>query len=129
MKRLVMMVLPFGLLLGCSDLGDAPAATGPDPEPEVVSFQSDIQPILQANCVGCHGGPSGFGGLDLSSLTGLLAGGNSGPAVEAGDAADGELPERILETDPAERMPPGGQLPQEAIDAILEWINDGALDN
>ena len=39
---------------GCSDGGADPTAPAPDPEPTVVSFAADIQPIFDDNCLGCH---------------------------------------------------------------------------
>jgi POT family proton-dependent oligopeptide transporter len=47
-------------------------------------YESDVRPILNANCVSCHG-KTATGGLDLSTLEGVMKGGTSGPAVVASD--------------------------------------------
>jgi hypothetical protein len=45
------------------------------------TFQYDILPIFQRNCLRCHNGKLQKGGLDLSTPERVLAGGESGPAV------------------------------------------------
>ena len=47
-------------------------------------YETDIRPILNANCVHCHGKKAN-GGLDLRTLEGVLKGGDSGPAVTPND--------------------------------------------
>ena len=55
-----------------------------------VDYQAEIQPIFNANCMGCHeGGYSG--GLQLGSYSELMAGGNSGNTVVAGDHSSSNL--------------------------------------
>jgi len=121
-------LLGAGLLAhcGCTDLGDE--AGLPDGADET-SFVEEVAPILQANCIVCHGAGGGEAGLDLSSRDGLLAGGASGPAVVEGNAAGSLLVQRISAADPGQRMPPGGQLAAGQISTIRDWIDEGALDN
>lgn len=113
-------------LAGCSDLGDG--AGGPGPVPEV-SFQTDVRPILAANCLACHGAGGGNGGLDLSSRAGLLAGGAGGPSVAPGQPDSSLLVFRLETDNAALRMPPGGPLTEAQIGLIREWIAEGAQDN
>ena len=49
-------------------------------------LERDVLPILTKNCMACHGGLRQQAGLDLRTLPGMLAGGESGPAMEPGNA-------------------------------------------
>jgi mono/diheme cytochrome c family protein len=44
-------------------------------------FKSEVQPVLEKNCVSCHGDKQKMAGLDLSSFAGMMAGGASGPVI------------------------------------------------
>ena len=93
------------------------------------SFRNDVLPILNANgCSGCHGGN---GGLTVTSVGALLAGGDHGPAVVPGNADSSNLVRKLL-SPPAfgSRMPLGGSpLPDASVGLIRAWINEGAKDN
>ncbi|MCY3846644.1 MAG: hypothetical protein OXH69_24245, partial [Acidobacteria bacterium] len=60
-------------------------------------FESTVRPLLADNCYACHSGrvDPPFGGLRLDSREGLLAGGDSGPAVVPGRPAESALVERL----------------------------------
>ena len=90
-------------------------------------FESRIRPLLADNCYQCHSGRTStpFGGLRLDSREGLLAGGDTGPAVVPGDAAASELVERLHGRPML--MPPTGALGEAEIAALVEWIDMGAL--
>ena len=93
---------------------------------EVPVFSGVIRPILQQDCVSCHGPEKSKGKLRLDSLDGLTKGGKSGPALLAGKSAESELIKRIRlpETDD-DHMPPNGK-PQPNSDeiALLQWWVD-----
>ena len=42
-------------------------------------FKSEILPILEKNCVGCHGPQNKMASLDLSSFAAMMQGSSSGP--------------------------------------------------
>ena len=92
---------------------------------EQVKFYIDkVQPILLNNCYACHGpGSSIKGNLYLGNRKDILQGGDSGPAVIPGNANDSLLLQ-AMNFDGFE-MPPKGKLPQDQIDIIAKWINDG----
>jgi hypothetical protein len=71
-----------------------------------VDTQHDILPILQLRCTACHGGRRREANLDLRTVTGLLKGGKSGPAVVSGKPGESLLVKRII----AGEMPPRRQL-------------------
>ena len=69
------------------------------------TFAENIQPILEANCLVCHGADEPQQGLDLRSAPAVLRGGISGPAIEIGSSTKSLLVERIV----AGTMPPRGR--------------------
>jgi mono/diheme cytochrome c family protein len=90
-----------------------------------VSYSSEIQPIFDNDCGGCHGGS---GGLSLGNYDQLMAGGNGGALVVAGSPDDSILVKRLTgEISP--KMPRGGSLSDEQINLIRQWIEEGALNN
>lgn len=110
------MKLPV-LLIAASFV--APAA---DPE----LFEMRVRPLLASKCYGCHA-EAKTGGLRLDSREGMLQGGTSGPAIKAGDPDGSLLMQAIRQTHPRLKMPPGGKLKDEEIDAVATWIKDGAV--
>jgi len=98
--------------------------------PTVNSFYAKhIHPILDSNCVGCHGGGQVKGGLRLDSYESVMNGGQDGPVIFAGQPEKSLLFERITlppghkQFMPAEGKPP---LRPEEIAWIKAWIQQGA---
>lgn len=93
-------------------------------------FLTQVKPILEANCVGCHKADKAEGSFDLTKHAGLLAGGDYGDAIEPGDADNSALYTlTVLPADDENLMPPtenGGPLPKEITDVLKEWITEGA---
>jgi mono/diheme cytochrome c family protein len=97
------------------------------PTPEGVSFSSDVMPIFQAECSACHGN---FGGWDASSYATVLGTGNNAPVIVPGDPENSLLAQKMTGTQSVGNiMPPAGLLPDEEIQIILDWIEEGAADN
>ncbi len=121
MKRAVFLTLSAatvaGLLAGC---GDKP-----------LTYQADVKPILDANCVACHV-PGGEGyaktGLQLDSYEAVMKGTQFGPVVVAGSSVSSTLYRLISgQADPSIRMPHGqGALPEKDVTTIATWIDQGA---
>lgn len=93
-----------------------------------VTFSGQVQPIFQAKCQVCHNSSAKLGGWDASSYDSVMAGGNNGPVVIAGNLKDSLLAQLMLGTN-GKFMPPSGSLPQDEILTILEWIASGAPNN
>src|SRR3984957_185087 len=89
-------------------------------------FTTEIRPALVRQCLACHNGSVRKGGLDLSTRQALLRGGDSGPAIELGNAKESLLYKAIAhEQEPA--MPYGAEkLPDVLIARFADWINAGA---
>ena len=121
LKRAVLITLSsaslVALLAGC---GDKP-----------LTYQADIKPIIDANCVSCHV-PGGTGyektGLQLDSYDALMKGAKLGPVVVAGSSVSSTLYRLISgQADPSIRMPHGqGALPDAEVSKIAAWIDQGA---
>ena len=90
-----------------------------------VNFSRDLQPILSANCTGCHVGASAPAGLRLDSAAGVLQGSSLGKAVVPGNSRQSALAQRVSDTN-GNQMPPGSSLLKTQIDLIAAWIDQGA---
>ena len=84
-----------------------------------VSFSQDVWPILEKYAVVAHGGK---GGVFLESYTDIMN------YVEPGNP-EGSLLYRALIGDGMPQMPPGNPLPDELIQTIHNWIEQGAKEN
>jgi hypothetical protein len=93
-----------------------------------VDFAKDIQPILQQQCLKCHGEEKQKGKLRLDSREAALKGGKNGPAFVANDATKSEMIRRLtLPKSDDDFMPSEGEpLPKAQLDLIRDWINQGA---
>ena len=105
--------------------GDLPLSAA-----EPLDYSTRVKPILAAHCYECHGALKQENGLRLD--TGALArkGGESGPAVVAGQPAKSLLLERVQADDKTLRMPPEGEgqrLTPEQLKVLVEWIRQGAV--
>lgn len=111
-------VLMFALTVRAAIGEEAPAA--PD-------FNADVAPILTKYCAGCHGTDEPESGLNLETHVGLLAGGDQGPAIVAGNS-DESLLIGVLTGKAEPAMPPeGSEGPNDDEIAVLRaWIDAGA---
>lgn len=106
--------------------GTAIPATQGASQASTVSFASDIQPLLKSRCGSCHGGSKTEEGLNLLSYETIIKGSDSGPVIIAG-AADKSLLVDLVST---QEMPKRGpKLTPPQIQLIVDWVNEGALDN
>jgi mono/diheme cytochrome c family protein len=97
------------------------------PAAEPVDYLRDIKPILKERCFACHGALKQQSGLRLDTGASIRHGGDSGPAVVAGQVGSSPLFARISAVDPAMRMPSEGKpLTAEQIALIKSWIEQGA---
>ena len=92
-------------------------------------FENKIRPILANSCLECHSAEKGKvkGGLNMDSRDTVLKGGETGPALEPGNAAKSLLIKAVTWEDDLQ-MPPKKKLTPEEIAALKEWITMGAPD-
>ena len=121
------MVAPGSLALVATVSAAATAQAPPTPA-GIEFFEKNVRPVFVSHCFGCHSANATKvrGGLRMDSLAALLAGGDSGPAVVAGDANASLLVKAIRYTDPDTEMPPKGKLADAEIKAIEQWVAMGA---
>ena len=117
-------MLVAALPLAIEIAGEARQAT-PLPAQSAEFFEARIRPVLAANCYDCHTDEQ-LGGLRLDSREGLLKGGKSGPAIVPGDADKSLLIQAVRQTGEKLKMPKGGRLKPDEIDALAEWVRAGA---
>ncbi len=93
-----------------------------------VEFSRDIRPILNQNCVACHGGVRQKNGVSFIFREEALGKGKSGrPTIVPGDPDASEFMARLTTTDPEARMPyHGPPLPPQQIALLRRWIKEGA---
>ena len=93
-----------------------------------VDFTTEVKPILNRNCITCHGGVRQKGGFSLLFREEALATLKSGKhAIIPGDPDHSEMIRRISLRDPEERMPyKHDPLSGEEIHTLTRWIKEGA---
>jgi WD40 repeat protein len=108
---------------------DSLLAADPPKAPKKITYQDNIQPILREKCFACHDSDKLKGGLDVTSFTKLMEGGGSGAVVKPGDA-NGSRMLMVVSHKVQPFMPPkSDRLPQQTLDTIRLWIEQGALEN
>ena len=96
-----------------------------------VSFETEILPIFQKNCLACHRASEAYGELVLETAAAILKGGDTGPAVVAGKGADSLLL-KVAAHQAKPLMPPPGNdvaaknLTPDELGLIKLWIDQGA---
>lgn len=93
-----------------------------------VDYNTQIKPLLNKQCIACHGGVKKASGFSLLFRHEALAPAKSGkPAIVPGDADASEMIRRLTLTDPEERMPLEGEpLKEEEIELLRRWVDQGA---
>ncbi len=93
-----------------------------------VDYNTQVKPILNKNCIVCHGGVKKASGFSLLFKHEALAPAKSGkPAIVPGNADASEMIRRLTLTDPDERMPlDHPALSPDEIETLRNWIDQGA---
>ena len=96
---------------------------------QVEFFEKKIRPVLAGKCYGCHNAKlkTPMGGLRLDSRDALLKGGDSGPAIIAGDPVHSRLIAALSYKEDL-KMPPAGKLSDEQQADFRAWVGMGAPD-
>ncbi|QDU18785.1 DUF1553 domain-containing protein [Urbifossiella limnaea] len=128
--------MPRALLALAAVLAAAPAAaqtpTADAAGSGVDFFEKKIRPALAEHCYSCHSADAAAknklkGGLALDTRDAVRAGGDSGPALVAGDPAKSLIVESLRYTGDL-RMPPKGKLPPAVVADFEKWVKMGAPD-
>src|SRR5688572_21815207 len=116
----VALAATAGLGGGCADRRDLPSA--PEP-PARVTYEADIQPIFEQNCVSCHGETLPAANYSMTSYEAVLGNGSDGtPNAIPGD------PQSLL----LQKSLPGGSMnafysnPEE-VELVERWVVEDSL--
>jgi len=93
---------------------------------ELQFFEKSVRPIFVEHCDKCHGEKKQWANLRLDSREGILKGGDSGPAVIAGNPKESSLIQLVQEPDEKLRMPKEGKLTERQIADLVRWVEMGA---
>jgi uncharacterized membrane protein len=91
-----------------------------------VSYTSQVAPIFEAKCIKCHGVESKKEGLDMLTYDNIMAGSRNGSVITPGNAADSLLVQLIVEGEMPNR---GTKVTPEELQLIIDWVDQGALNN
>ena len=123
MTTCLRIILPC-LLLAASDAFSATHAE--KMKAGLALFSSKIRPALNDQCLKCHGGEKTRAGLNLASRAGLLAGGDSGPAIDL-SAPKSSLVLKLMRHEEEPLMPAKEpKLAPALVSAFEQWIGLGA---
>ncbi|MBI3168408.1 MAG: hypothetical protein HYZ22_08020 [Chloroflexi bacterium] len=96
------------------------AATG------AISYASQVMPIFETKCIKCHGVETKKEGLDMRTYDDLITGSRNGPVLTPGDAVNSLLVQLIERGKMPNRGP---KVTPEELQVIMDWVNQGALNN
>ncbi len=117
MKLKLMLLLTFTGILTISCESNSPDDLTEVDIPVNVTYTEDVRPIIQSNCIACHQEPPRNGApmplIDLEKVRQAIT--------------DRGLLDRISRPQGAEGMMPNGgtRLPQNKIDIIIKWRDQG----
>jgi Protein of unknown function (DUF1553)/Protein of unknown function (DUF1549)/Planctomycete cytochrome C len=95
---------------------------------EKVDFSTQIKPIINKNCITCHGGVKRLGGFSLLFRSDALEKNKSGKAaIVPFHPEQSEFIKRLKEKDEEERMPyKAAALKPEEVELLTKWVKQGA---
>lgn len=123
MRRLAFFII----VLGAGLVGQAAELT----RSQIEFFENKVRPVLANHCYKCHSQTAEKvkGGLLLDTRDGVLAGGNTGPAVVPGNPDKSLLVQAVRYTNPDLQMPPKGEkLAETQVADLVAWVKMGAPD-
>jgi hypothetical protein len=87
-------------------------------------FERDVKPLLAKHCFACHGEEKLRANLDLRTVTGMLRGGDTGPAIVRGEPSASLLLDLVGRNE----MPPKKRQKLSATEVALlrRWVEQGA---
>ena len=96
--------------------------------PDKVDFARDVQPLLRANCYGCHGPSLQNGNFRLDRRRDSMPNrvGANGARIVPGNSGVSRLYLRVSGSTAGLQMPPTGALRPEEINTLKAWIDQGA---
>jgi ankyrin repeat protein len=90
-----------------------------------VSFQKDVQPLIQKHCLVCHGPEQQMNSFRLDRRSAAFRGGTR-TVIVPGSSESSRLYLRLIGNQFGNRMPPTGPLQPQEIAIFKKWIDEGA---
>jgi hypothetical protein len=100
----------------------SPASSGPE---AIEFFERKVRPLLAQRCLECHSGDHAKGSLRLDSKAGVMAGGDTGPAIVPGKPGESLLVDAVNYGD-TYQMPPKSKLAADEVALLTRWVEIGA---
>ena len=111
------------MLVGMSCLSGTPRSYTDE---QIAFWEDEAFPVLEENCWKCHGISKKIrGGLILTTLEGVLKGGEFGPSVDLKNPEASLLLKMTSHQDKDHEMPPDGKMSDEDIAVLAKWIEMG----
>jgi Protein of unknown function (DUF1549)/Protein of unknown function (DUF1553)/Planctomycete cytochrome C len=105
-----------------------PLVASADGNPNAISFEKHVLPILKENCYKCHDAKKGTADFRIDVRSRAKQGGESKKVgIVPGKATESELYRRIASLDEDTVMPPKKRLTKEQIETVRKWIDAGAV--
>ena len=123
MRRLLLLAFGFFCLVSAVEKRTLFAAEVDLKQAEF--FEKRIRPLLIAECYDCHSEDSVESGLRVDSLSGLIRGGERGPALVPGKPKESLLISAVQHSGQL-HMPLKDKLSQKAIADLIQWVEAGA---
>jgi mono/diheme cytochrome c family protein len=120
--RVLLLVGLAAFATRADDAGSKAVGKEPAVRNAATGFVTEVLPLFQAKCLRCHGEKTRKADLDLRTQSGVLKGGESGPAVLPGRPEKSLLYEKVVDG----TMPPGkkGRLSEAEVATIRHWIEN-----
>ncbi len=119
-SRILKKILPYAFSALCAQSAVA-----------AIDFTRDVQPILNKNCIACHGGVKEAGEVSFIFRDQVLGKGESGKTVVVpGKPGISEMIARIITDDMDDLMPKpehGPRLTDGEVSTLRQWISEGAI--
>jgi hypothetical protein len=111
----LLILLAFGFT-SCETSSLSELSEGGEVTPDIVTYENRAQEILNNACVECHNANQQNGGVRLDAFEFAFL-----------EADNGRMLSRMTNT--TNPMPPTGNLPDNLIEAITNWVDNGILEN
>ncbi len=111
----LLIIFSFGLT-SCETTSLSEISETTDPPIVIVTYENRAMEILNNSCIECHNVNVQEAGVRLDTFEFAFL-----------EANNGRMVSRM--TDTTNPMPPSGNLPDNIIDDILNWVDNGILEN
>lgn len=96
---------------------------------QLLTYEDHLSPLFEEHCTVCHDTFDAEGGLDLSTYSGAIRGGGSGKTLKPGNPEASRLYLLVSHREKPTMPPREPRIAGEKIEAIRQWIAQGAPEN